>query len=128
EIADDLRCPVGTAKTHVRRGLERMRAHLARAGMALSLTAVAGALSGLQAATAATGLSATSGLLVTSTKASPFVLSGTAGGMIGFAKIAAIAIAVTAVASAPFVLRKNKIPETPVDPAPLSASVAAHGD
>ena len=50
EVAGFLRVPVATAKTHVHRGLERLRQQLARVGVALSLTILAGMLQDLTAA------------------------------------------------------------------------------
>jgi RNA polymerase sigma factor (sigma-70 family) len=50
EVAAELRCPIGTAKTIVRRGLERMRSRLAGAGLGISLVMLTGALEQLPAA------------------------------------------------------------------------------
>lgn len=46
-IAEHLRCPVGTAKARVSRGLERLRGRLARSGLVLGLGAVTALLEGL---------------------------------------------------------------------------------
>ena len=49
QVAAELGVPIGTAKTHVHRGLERLRQHMIRLGCTLSLTALVSALDGLSA-------------------------------------------------------------------------------
>jgi RNA polymerase sigma-70 factor (ECF subfamily) len=116
QVASALGCPVGTAKTNVRRGLETLRQSLARTGMALSLTAVVGALNGLQAATITTGAAGAAGLVSAQGKASAFVLVKTAGGIVMATKIAAISVAVVAAVITPFALTQEQ--ENMVDKAP----------
>lgn len=79
-VAAELRVPVGTAKTHVHRGLERLRRHLMRLGCTLSLTALVGALDSLAAAESATGsVAAHAGLIHSTHHASVLALPSSGG-------------------------------------------------
>jgi len=69
EIAAELGLPIGTAKTHVRRGLMALRQRLQRVGVVMSVAAVAGSLTALPAAEGAAPLLGYSSLLYSPVKA-----------------------------------------------------------
>lgn len=76
-VAAELRCPLGTAKTHVRRGLERLRRNLRRSGLTLSAAALASGLG--QALSAATNPYAGPDLLASPRQPSDFILASRTG-------------------------------------------------
>lgn len=116
EIAAEMRIPIGTAKTTVRRGLMRLRQRLTKIGLTLSLAAVAESLTQLPAAEGGRALLAYSSLLTSPAHAS--VIS--AGGGVALAsKIAIAAGVVAAAAAAPLVVHR-----APAIPPPSTAELA----
>jgi RNA polymerase sigma-70 factor (ECF subfamily) len=107
EVARELNCPVGTAKTHVRRGLEMLRGKLSNSGVVMSVGTLTAVMQGLPAA--ATTKSATmAGLLMSPLKASPLA-STQLGGIIMAGKIAAVTAAMAYAVSVSFMFPQDKL-------------------
>jgi RNA polymerase sigma-70 factor, ECF subfamily len=121
DIARELRCPVGTAKARVHRGLQSMRGSLAKAGVGISAALLLTQLRGLSCAEASlsSAVSVCHGLAKSPLQASINGLpSAVMKGVPMFAKIAAGLVAVASIGYAPFLFAQEK-------PAPQPAAVAA---
>jgi RNA polymerase sigma-70 factor (ECF subfamily) len=77
DVAAELRCPIGTAKTHTARGLERMRGILERRGFALSLAAIASGITSLPATASEFSVAQAATLLTAPAKAAASIIPTT---------------------------------------------------
>lgn len=139
QVAAELRCPVGTAKTRVHRGLERLRSRLGRRAHALSAVALTGQLS--QGTAPQAPLAVWSGLLQAPAHAHAALLP-TLGGITMTAKLAIACVAAVAIALPAALVAQDATGEertqdvavppvraaAAVVPAPVAGTVAARID
>jgi RNA polymerase sigma-70 factor, ECF subfamily len=107
DVASTLRCPVGTAKTNVRRGLETLRQKLSRSGVVASLAALTALIEQLPAADITSDISAFTGLLTAPIKAASLSSFTHLGGLIMASKIALVTAGMLAAITAPFLFTED---------------------
>jgi hypothetical protein len=112
-VACELKCPIGTAKTHVRRGLEQLRMRLTKVGVSMSLVALIGTLHQLPAAPIP---AASAHLMLLQAAVKPSLsFTSLAGGVSMAAKAAIAAAAIVAISGTPFLISGTaRTPGTPV--------------
>ncbi len=123
QIARQLGCPVGTAKTHVHRGLEKLRGRLALLGILLPVTGIEPALR----ATATTGATATASQLLKwkALLSAPKAVS-TGIGIGGLSFMAKLCLGATAALLAAFAaVTVNRAHSASTSPAPVNPIVPA---
>jgi RNA polymerase sigma-70 factor, ECF subfamily len=130
DVARDLNIPIGTAKTHVTRGLEILRRHLQRAGVVFSVGAVTAALQKSPASELPFTLASWQPLLTAAGKPAALIVPAT-GGMTVLAKIILVGAVITAIGSVPMAvaLGSQTTPTLPFIPSELvTAAEEFHGD
>lgn len=137
QVAAELGVPIGTAKTHVHRGLERLRQHMVRLGCTLSLTALVSALDGLSAGEVGITTLANLSALIHSSQHASILALPTSGGLSMATLVAGgIAVIITTAVTIGFVRGADTpVPTTPapvalapVAPAPATPAVKAVHD
>jgi hypothetical protein len=124
-VASELKCPIGTAKTHVRRGLEQLRSRLIKVGVSMSLVALIGTLQQLPAVPIS-AVSAHLMLLQASVKPS-LSFTSLAGGVSMAGKVALAVAAAAVITAAPLIVSAtSRAPGEPV--AALDSGIGLSGN
>jgi RNA polymerase sigma-70 factor, ECF subfamily len=107
EVASALRCPIGTAKTNVRRGLETLRQQLLRSGVVVTTAALITLIEQLPAADISSDISAFTCLLTAPVKAAALTSFSHLGAFIMASKIAVVTAGLLAAITAPFLFTED---------------------
>jgi RNA polymerase sigma-70 factor, ECF subfamily len=121
EVANELGCPVGTAKTNVRRGLKRLRRSLLRVGISASGLTIAEILTRLPAAETSADRAAAHALLTAPLHATKLTVTSTTGGFIMASKIGVIAASMLFAVGSPFLFSQDDGNDS--QPVPLPPAV-----
>jgi len=129
QVAAELGVPIGTAKTHVHRGLERLRQHMVRLGCTLSLTALVSALDGLSASDGGITTLASHAPLIHSPHHASILALPTSGGLPMATLVAGgIAVIITTAIAIGYVRGADTPAAQPATPAPITAAPNIQSD